>query len=66
MQETRVQSLGGEDTMEKEMATHPTIRAWKIDAQRIQEGYSPWGYKVSEMTKQLNNKFHHEGCALNT
>ena len=50
MQETRVQSLGGEDTMEKEMATHPTIRAWKIDAQGIQEGYSPWGYKVSEMT----------------
>ena len=30
MQETRVQSLGGEDPLEKEMATHSTILAWKI------------------------------------
>ena len=50
MQETQVQSLGGEDTVEKEMATHSSIRAWKIDGQRSLEGYSPWGYKVSEMT----------------
>ena len=30
MQEKRVQFLGGEDTLEKEMATHPNILAWKI------------------------------------
>ena len=30
MQETRVQSLGWEDTLEKEMATHFNILAWKI------------------------------------
>ena len=30
MQETRVQSLGGEDLLEKEMATHSSILAWKI------------------------------------
>ena len=30
MQETQVQSLGWEDTLEKEMATHTSIRAWKI------------------------------------
>ena len=30
MQETRVQSLGQEDPLEKEMATHPSILAWKI------------------------------------
>ena len=30
MQETRVQSLGWEDLLEKEMATHPGTLAWKI------------------------------------
>ena len=32
MQKTQVQSLGWEDPLEKEMATHPSILAWK----------SPW------------------------
>ena len=30
MQETQVQSLGWEDLLEKEMATHSSIFAWKI------------------------------------
>ena len=30
MQETRVQSLGREDTLEKQMATHSSILAWRI------------------------------------
>ena len=30
MWETRVQSLGQEDLLEKEMATHSSILAWKI------------------------------------
>jgi len=30
MQETRVQSLGGEDPLEEEMATHSSILALKI------------------------------------
>ena len=30
MRETRVQSLGREDPLEKEMATHSSILAWKI------------------------------------
>ena len=30
MQETQVQSLGREDPLEKEMATHSGILAWKI------------------------------------
>ena len=29
-QETQVQSLGKEDTLEKEMATHSSILAWEI------------------------------------
>ena len=30
MQETRVQSMGQEDLLEKEMVTHSSILAWKI------------------------------------
>ena len=30
MRESRVQSLGREDPLEKEMATHSSILAWKI------------------------------------
>ena len=30
MQETRVRSLGGGDPLEKEMATHSSILAWRI------------------------------------
>ena len=30
MQETGVQSLGQEDPLEKEMATHSSILAWEI------------------------------------
>ena len=30
MQETQIQSLGQEDLLEKEMATHSSILAWRI------------------------------------
>ena len=30
MQETQVQSLGQEDSLEKGMTTHPSILAWRI------------------------------------
>ena len=30
MQKTQVRSLGGEDALEEEMATHSNILAWKI------------------------------------
>ena len=30
MQETQVQSLGGEDPLQNEMATHSNTLAWKI------------------------------------
>ena len=54
MQETWVQSLGGKDLLEKEMATHSSTLAWKI----------PWmeepgaGYcKESDTTEQLHFLF---------
>ena len=30
MQQTRAQSLGGEDSLEKEMTTHSSILTWEI------------------------------------
>ena len=34
MQDMLVQSLGGEDPLEEEMATHSTILAWRIPMDR--------------------------------
>ena len=35
MQEAEVQSLGKEDSLEKEMATHSNILAWKNPTDRV-------------------------------
>ena len=51
MKETRIQSLGWEDPLEKEIATHCSILAWKSQGQRLLAGYSPWGHKESDMTE---------------
>ena len=53
MRETQVQTLGWEDPLEKEMATHYSILAWEIHGQRSLGGYSPWGHKELNMTEQL-------------
>ena len=52
MQETQVLSLGWEDILEKGMATHFSILAWRIPWTE-EPGYSPWGHKESDMTEQL-------------
>ena len=54
MQEMRVQSLGQEDTLEKEMATHSSILAWEIHGQRSLADCSPWSHKESDMTEELS------------
>ena len=46
----RVQSLGAEDPLEKEMATHSSILAWRIPWTEEPGGYSPWGRKVLDTT----------------
>ena len=64
MQETRVQSPGQEDLLEKEMATHSSILAWKIPrteeparlqsmgSQRVRHN------RMTSLTNQrLNNKY---------
>ena len=48
MQVTWVQSLGREDPLEKEMATHSSIPAGESHGQRSLAGYSPRGHKESE------------------
>ena len=53
MLETRVQSLGQEDPLEKEMATHSSTLAWKTPWTEEPVGYSPWGHKESDLTEQL-------------
>ena len=44
--ETWVPPLGWEDPLEKGVATHSSILAWKIPGL-----YSPWGRKESDMTE---------------
>ena len=50
------QSLGWEDSLEKEMAMHSCILAWKISQTEVPVGYTPWGHKESDTTEWLH--FH--------
>ena len=52
MQETRVQSLGGEDALKEEMATHSSILAWRIPG--TEEAGEQHGDTRSQI--QLSNK----------
>ena len=82
MQETQICSLGQEDLLEKGMAIHSSVLAWRIPLrfapwvrkiswrrewlftpvflpgefheQRSLVGCSPWGFKESHTTEQLN------------
>ena len=53
MQKTQVWFLGQEDPLEKEMATHSSILPWRIPWTEEAVGYSSWGCKESDTTKQL-------------
>ena len=50
MQETRVQSLDQEDLLEKEMATHSSILAWKI----------PWTEKPGRLQPMGSQRVGHD------
>ena len=58
VQEIWVRSLGWEDTLEYEMATHSSILAWNIPWTEELVGYSPWGCKELDMTEQLSTHTH--------
>ena len=49
MQETRFQSLGQEDTLEKEMATHSSTLAWKL----------PWMEKPGRLQSMESQRVGH-------
>ena len=63
MKELQVQFRGGEDPLEKEMATSPVFLPGKSHEQRSLMGYSPWGYKEL-MTVQLTLFYKHTSCSL--
>ena len=48
-----VQSLGWEDPLEKEMATHSSILAWSIPWTEEPGGLQSTGCQESDMTEQL-------------
>ena len=50
MQETRVRSLGGEDPLEKEMATHFSILAWRI----------PWTEEPARLQSMGSQRVRHD------
>ena len=50
MRETRVQSLSQEDLLEKEMATHSSILAWKI----------PWTEEPGRLKSMGSQRVRHD------
>ena len=54
VQETRVRYLGREDPLEKEMATHSSILAWRIPWMEEHGGPQSTGRKESDTTERLH------------
>jgi len=61
MQGTKVQSLGWEDPLEKEMAIPSSILAWRIPWTAEPDGLGPWGHKELDMTEQLTHTYTQSG-----
>ena len=63
MQDTWVQSMGQEDSLEKEMATHSSVLAWRIPWMEEPGGLQSMGSQrvrhdfVTSLTYQDMNKF---------
>ena len=53
MQETRVRSLGQQDPLERGMATHSSILAWRIPRTEEPGGPQSMGHKESDTTERL-------------
>ena len=58
MQETWVQSLGWKDTLEKGMATHSSILAWRIPMDNGAWQLQSMGFQKSDMTEPLSTHTH--------
>ena len=53
MQKTQVQHLGQEEPLEKEMATHFSIPAWRIPRTKEPGRLQSMGHKESDTTERL-------------
>ena len=53
VQETQVRSLGWDDPLEKGMAAHYSIPAWRIPWTEQPDGLQSMGRKESDTTEQL-------------
>ena len=58
MQKTWVQFLGWEDPLEKEMATHSSMLAWKIPWTQESGRLQSMGSQESDMTERLSTHTH--------
>ena len=54
MQETWVRFLGGEGSLDKAMATHSSILAWRIPWREEPGRLQSMGHKESDSTEQLS------------
>ena len=58
MQETQVWPLGQQDSLEKGMATHSSIFAWRIPRTEEPGGLQSWGHKELDMTERQTQAGH--------
>ena len=58
MQETRVQSLGLEDPLEKGIAIHSSILVWRFPWTEESDGLQPRSNKELDTTEQLTHTRH--------
>ena len=58
MQETWVRSLGWEDLLKQEMATHSSVLAWEIPGTEEHGGLQSMGDKESDMAEHAHAHTH--------
>ena len=58
MQETQVRSLGGEDPLEKAMATHSNILAWEIPWTEEPGGLQSTGLQSQTRLSDFTSSLH--------
>ena len=62
MQEIQVLSLGLENSLEKEMASHSSILAWRIPWTEDPGGLQSMGFQELDMSEQLTPVSKGPGC----
>ena len=63
--QTQFRSLGGIDPLEKELANHSSIFAWRIAWTEEPASYSPWSCEESDMTEHLTYIYEHKYLCVN-